>query len=128
MQMIASSLDQAVAVRIKAGWSDPGLPESKRTELGGPTSIRGVKGDSVGQYVLSNFEYRIELADGLVATSFVDAGLDLASVRLQDILSSFGFELGIRAAGVIVRLDMAWVVDKDFTWTPVFDFGFGEMF
>jgi outer membrane protein insertion porin family len=128
MQMIASSLDQAAAVRIKAGWSSPDLPESKRTELGGPTSIRGASGESVGQYVLSNFEYRVELIDGLYATSFVDAGLDLTSVRLKDVLSSFGFELGIRAAGIIVRLDLAWVVGDDFTWTPVFDFGFGQMF
>jgi len=66
--------------------------------------------------------------EGLYATTFWDAGFDLGAVRFKDILSSFGFELGINAAGIIVRLDFAWALNEDFTWIPVFDFGFGQMF
>ncbi|MFC2078491.1 outer membrane protein assembly factor [Candidatus Bipolaricaulota bacterium] len=121
-------LDQAVAIRIKAGWGDDQLPDSSRTDLGGGTSIRGLPSAPARQYVFSNVEYRLELTEGLYATAFWDGGFDLGAVRFEDLLSSFGFELGINAAGIIVRLDFVWALSEDFTWLPVFDFGFGQMF
>jgi hypothetical protein len=66
--------------------------------------------------------------EGFYATTFLDAGFDLKSVRLDDLLSTAGFELGINAAGIVVRLDFVWALSDDFTWVPIFDFGFGQMF
>jgi len=128
LPLLSSDLDQVLAVRIKTGWGDAELPDAKQVELGGTTSIRGLDGAPSRHYVFSNVEYRLELVDGLYTTAFVDAGFDLTTIRMDNLLSSFGFELGINAAGIIVRLDMAWGLTKDFTWMPVFDFGFGQMF
>jgi len=58
----------------------------------------------------------------------LDVGFDLGAVRFEDLLSTAGFELGINAAGIIVRLDFVWKLSEDFTWIPGFDFGFGQMF
>jgi len=128
LSLVGADMEQAVAIRIKAGWGDDEVPVSQRMELGGSMSIRGLIGSPVRQYVFANLEYRLELVDGLYATAFCDAGFDLGTVRFEDVLSSFGFELGINAAGIIVRLDFAWTLDKEFNWIPVFDFGFGQMF
>ncbi len=128
MSLVAADIDQALGIRIKAGWGDKQVPTSQQIELGGSTSIRGISGAPARQYVFANVEYRLELVEGLYATTFWDAGFDLGAVRFKDILSSFGFELGINAAGIIVRLDFAWALNEDFTWIPVFDFGFGQMF
>ena len=128
LPIASSNLDQVLAARIKTGWGDANLPTSQQLELGGPTSIRGLEGTPSRQYVFSNFEYRLELVDGLYAAAFLDAGFDLGAIRLDDMLSSVGFELGINAAGIVVRLDLAWVLAEDFTWVPAFDFAFGQMF
>jgi hypothetical protein len=63
-----------------------------------------------------------------VLTAFFDAGLDLDSIRFDDVKASTGLELGISAAGVYVRLDVVWRLGEDASWTPRFDFGFGPMF
>ena len=128
LSLVPADIDQAVAIRIKAGWGDRQLPKSRFTELGGSTSIRGITGVPVRDYVFANVEYRLELVEGLYVTSFWDAGFDLGAVRFEDSLSSFGFELGINAAGIIVRLDFVWALNEDFTWVPIFDFGLGQMF
>jgi len=128
LSLVSADMDQALAIRIKAGWGDEGLPASSMTELGGSTSIRGLEGASTRQYVFANVEYRLELVEGFYATTFWDAGFDLNAVRFEDLLTTAGFELGINAAGIIVRLDFVWKLNNDFTWTPVFDFGFGQMF
>jgi len=128
LALIGAGLDQTVAIRINAGLGDSGVPTSQQMTLGGAASIRGVEGTTVSQYVLGNAEYRVELVDGLNVTAFLDAGFDLEAVRFQDIQSSFGFELGIVAAGITVRLDLAWILNDEFSWQPVFDFGFGQMF
>ena len=126
--LIGSDMEQAVGIRIKTGWGDTQVPVSKQMELGGSTSIRGISGAPARQYVFANAEYRLQLVEGLYATAFWDGGFDLGSVRIEDVLSSFGFELGINAAGIIMRLDFAWALNEDFNWIPVFDFGFGQMF
>ncbi len=128
LSVISSDIDQALAIRIKAGWGDDQVPDSRLLELGGATSIRGVTGSPVRQYVFTNIEYRLELVEGFYATTFLDAGFDLRTVRFEDLLSTAGFELGINAAGIIVRLDFVWALNDEMTWIPIFDFGFGAMF
>lgn len=128
MSLVAGDIDQTLGIRIKAGWGDRQLPASRLTELGGPTSIRGISGAPTRQYVLANVEYRLKLAEELYATTFWDAGFDLGAVRFEDFLSSFGIELGIKAAGMFVRIDFVWTLNEDFTWLPVFDFGYSRMF
>ena len=128
MPLISTDMDQVLAIRIKTGWGDKQLPTSRQTELGGSTSIRGISGSPTRQYVFANVEYRLELVEGFYAATFLDAGFDLGTVRFEDLLSAAGFELGINAAGIIVRLDFVWTLSEDFTWLPVFDFGFGQMF
>jgi len=128
MSLVAADIDQALGIRIMAGWGDRRLPTSRQTALGGPTSIRGIAGVPTRQYVFANVEYRLELVEGFYATTFWDAGFDLDAVRFEDFLSSSGFELGIKAAGVFVRIDLVWILNEDFNWLPVFDFAFGQMF
>ncbi|MBU1049127.1 BamA/TamA family outer membrane protein [Candidatus Bipolaricaulota bacterium] len=128
MPLISADIGQALAIRIKAGWGDDRVPVSRLMELGGSTSIRGVTGSPARQYVFANVEYRLELVEGFYATAFVDGGFDLTAVRFEDLLSTTGFELGINAAGIVVRLDFVWMLNEEFTWIPVFDFGFGQMF
>jgi len=125
---LSADIDQALAIRIKAGWGDTRLPTSRQTELGGTTSIRGVTGVVTRQYVFANVEYRLQPTEGFYVTTFWDAGFDLGAIRIEDFLSSAGLELGINAAGIIVRLHCAWVLDENFSGVPVFDFGFGQMF
>jgi len=128
MSLVAADVDQTLGIRIKAGWGDRRLPTSQLTKLGGPMSVRGISGVTTRQYVLANVEYRLELVEGLYATTFWDAGFDLGAVRFEDFLSSCGFELGIRAAGMFVRLDFVWTLNEDLTWLPVLDFGSSRMF
>ena len=120
---------QAAGVRFRVGWGDDRLPASQRYELGGPTSVRGKDSILVQRMFLTNAEYRVELAeDGLYFTTFVDAGFDLDAVRLDSVLSSAGIEFAVNAAGIYVRLDVAWSLSSDWSWIPRFDIGFGPMF
>lgn len=121
-------LDQAVALRFMAGWGNAGLPSTQAFFLGGPTTVRGTEAKSVSRTFAANLEYRLELSEGLVFTTFVDAALDVDSVRIADSLASTGFEFGINAAGIYVRLEFVWVIGKDMNWFPSFDFAFGPMF
>jgi outer membrane protein insertion porin family len=128
LSLVPTDMAQAIALRVKAGWADEGLPATRQLELGGSMSVRGVSGAPVRQYLLTNVEYRLQLIEGLYAHGFLDAGLDLGSVRVDGLLSTMGLELGIDAAGVLVRLTAAWVMGEDSSWVPVFELGFGQMF
>jgi outer membrane protein insertion porin family len=120
---------QAVGVRFRVGWGDDRLPASQRYELGGSTSVRGKDSTSVKRMLLTNAEYRVELAeDGLYFTTFFDAGFDLDTVRLDSVLSTAGIEFAVNAGGIYVRLDVAWSLGSDWSWIPKFDIGFGPMF
>ena len=119
---------QVFAVRVRAAGGDQNLSESQTYTLGGPMSVRAVEEIDVQGLFVTTFEYRMQLADGLTAAAFLDAGLDLGAVRPEGIVASTGFELGITAMGMLVRLDVAWMLGEDFTWTPRFDFGFGSLF
>jgi len=122
-------MDQTVGIRFKVGYGDDRLPVSQYYELGGPTSVRGMDSLSVPRMFLVNAEYRVELAEeGLYFTSFVDAGLDLDAVRLDEMLATAGVEFSVNAAGIYVRLDVAWSLSSDWSWVPTFDIGFGQMF
>jgi len=91
--------------------------------------VRGKDSTSVQRMFLANAEYRVELAeDGLYFTTFFDAGFDLDAVRLDSVLSTTGIEFAVNAAGIYVRLDVAWSLDSDWSWIPRFDIGFGPMF
>ncbi len=121
-------MDHVLAVRLKAGLGDDGLDGAQLYELGGPTTIRGIEGTRVQRMVIGNLEHRLELTEGFVLTAFADAGMNLDSVRWNEIKAAAGLELGISAAGVFVRLDVAWLLGEDGSWTPKFDIGFGPMF
>ena len=123
------SMRQAIGVRVKVGWGDNRLPSSQFYELGGSTSVRGADSLSVPRLFLSNVEYRVELTEeGLYLSTFLDAGIDLDAVRLDEILATTGIELGVNAAGIFVRLDVAWPLGSEWSWLPRFDIGFGRMF
>jgi len=68
------------------------------------------------------------VVEGLTGTLFFDTGVSLDDVNLSTAKGSFGIEFGIEAAGMYVRLDMAWVLGPDMGWVPHFDFGFSPMF
>jgi len=119
---------KVLGIRFKAGWSNGDLPPTNSYELGGPTTVRGAEGGSVGRMFISNFEGRLQLMEGLAIVAFFDAGIDLDSVRIEDALASSGFEIGINAGGMYFRLDFIWVLDPDMSWVPRFDVGFGPMF
>ncbi len=122
-------MSQAVGVRFKVGWGDDRLPASQYYELGGPMSVRGMDSLSVPRMFLTNVEYRVELAEeGLYMTTFCDAGIDLDAVRLDAILATTGVEFSVNAAGIYVRLDVAWSLSSEWSWVPRFDIGFGQMF
>ncbi len=126
--VLFGDLDQTFGVRFRVGWADEGLPTSQAFNLGGPTSVRGTEAAKVPRMFIANFEHRVELIEGLVFTTFFDAGLDLDSVRLDDAKISTGFGFGINAAGIYVRLEFMWVIEEGMTWFPTFDIGFGPMF
>ena len=121
-------MDHALALRLKTGLGDEGLEGAQAYTLGGPTTVRGIEGTTAKRVAVVNVEHRLKLTEGFVLTTFLDAGLNLDSIRPADMLASTGIELGISAAGVYVRLDIAWSLGKDASWTPRFDFGFGPMF
>ena len=84
---------------------------------------------SVPRLFLANIEYRVELAEeGLYLTTFLDTGIDLNAVRPEEILSTAGLEFTVNAVGVLVRLDVAWALGSDWSWTPRFELGFGQLF
>jgi outer membrane protein assembly factor BamA len=122
------TLNDAFGIRFKLGLGSAGLPATEAYELGGPTSVRGADGETVDRLFLANFENRLQLIEGLVLTTFFDWGVNLDSIRPEDVVSSTGIELGITAAGVFVRLDIVWVLDEEASWVPSFDIGFGPMF
>ncbi len=122
-----SERDQVFAVRLAAGWGS-NIPASEAYSLGGAATIRGTTVSSVSRLVYSNFEYRLAIVEGLTGVLFLDAGASLDQVTLSSAKGSFGIELGIEAAGIYVRLDAAWVLGKDMSWVPTFDFGFSPMF
>ena len=126
--ILFGELDQTLALRLKAGWADEGLPVTQAFHLGGPMSVRGTDLTQVSRMFVSNFEYRVKLTDGLVLTAFLDAGLNLDSVCTGNSLASLGFEFAINAAGLYFRLDFAWVLGEEMSWFPIFDIGFGPMF
>ena len=121
-------LDQAVALRFVAGWGGAGLPPTQAFFLGGPTTVRGTEAKSVSRTFAANLEYRLGLTEGLVFATFLDAAVDVDSVCIADSLASTGFEFGINAAGIYVRLEFVWVIGEDMNWVPTFDFAFGPMF
>jgi len=121
-------IDRAWAIRIKAGLGDSGLEGAQAYVFGGPTTIRGVESTTVQRMAIVNVEHRLRLTEGLVVTAFVDAGMNLDSIRLGNAAATTGCELGITAAGMFVRLDISWVLGEEASWMPRFDFAFGPMF
>jgi len=125
---LLAEYEQVFALRLKAVWTKDDLSLTSASTLGGTTSVRGTESRTVEQLFLSNFEYRLQLIEGLSLTWFFDAGVDLECVSMEHALASTGLEIGIVAAGVQVRLDIAWVLGEDASWVPRFDVGFGSMF
>ena len=121
-------IDRAWAIRIKAGLGDSELEGAQAYVFGGPTTIRGVESTTVQRMAIVNVEHRLRLTEGLVVTAFVDAGMNLDSIRLGNAAATTGCELGITAAGMFVRLDISWVLGEEASWMPRFDFAFGPMF
>jgi len=122
-----SERDQVLAVRLAGGWG-VNIPYSQAYDLGGPGTIRGTSATQVRRLAYANFEYRLAVVEGLTGTLFFDTGVSLDDVNLSTAKGSFGIEFGIEAAGMYVRLDMAWVLGPDMGWVPHFDFGFSPMF
>ncbi len=122
-----SERDQVLAVRLAGGWG-VNTPFSQEYDLGGPGTIRGTGATQVRRLAYANFEYRLAVVEGLRGTLFFDTGVSLDDVNLSTAKGSFGIEFGIEAAGMYVRLDMAWVLGPDMGWVPHFDFGFSPMF
>ena len=119
--------DQVLAIRLALGWGTD-LPDSQVYTLGGSTTIRGTTVSSIEQLCYANVEYRLKIVEGLTGILFFDSGVDLSQVGLSGAKTSVGIELGIEAAGMYVRLDMAWLLGPEFELVPHFDFGFGPMF
>jgi outer membrane protein assembly factor BamA len=119
--------DQVVATRLALGWGQH-LPFSQAYDLGGPATIRGTDASPVQRFGYANIEYRLAVVEGLTGVLFFDSGVNLDRVNPEGVKTSFGVELGIEAAGMYVRLDMAWVLGPDLGWVPHFDFGFSPMF
>lgn len=126
---LLGDIDCTCAMRCKLGWGTQGLSSTYAYDFGGATSIRGFTEESeqVDRIFVANFEYRLGLADSLIAAAFFDWGVDLDRLQVDEILSSTGFELGLLVAGVYVRLDVVWVFGEGAAWMPRFDFAFGSM-
>jgi len=120
-------LDQVFAERIVLGWG-LNIPASQAYTLGGSTTIRGVEGTAVDRLAYANFEYRVRLVEGLTTTLFFDGGIDLGRMTMTGMKGSVGIEFGIEAAGMYVRLDVAWPLGSGMSLVPHFDFGFSPMF
>ncbi|MEW5825928.1 MAG: POTRA domain-containing protein [Candidatus Bipolaricaulota bacterium] len=123
-----SRVERTFAVRLKLGFGGEGLSGAQAYQLGGPTSVRGAETRSVRSLALANAEYRLTLTDGLAVHAFLDLGVDPGTLRREDILASSGLEIAMLAAGVYVRLDVVWLLGRDASWVPTFEFGFGPMF
>jgi len=119
--------EQAAAVRFGLGWGTD-LPSSQMYTLGGATTIRGMNASTVERLAYTNLEYRVKLVEGLTTALFLDAGANLDRLTLDGIKSSCGVEFGIEAAGMYVRLDVAWPIGEGMSLVPHFDFGFSPMF
>jgi len=120
--------DQVLALRFYLAWGSEDLSASSKYSLGGSATVRGAETESVTRMLIANLEHRLQLTEGLVLTAFLDAGVDLNSIRVDDAMASTGLEIGIQVAGMHLRLDFAWVLGDDLDWMPTFDFGFGPMF
>jgi len=121
-------LDQALAIRIHAGWADESLSATQGFKLGGMSSIRGTKTENVDRVFYTNVEHRVLLVDGLVFATFFDAGVDLDEVSMKEALASAGFGFTVNAAGMVFRLEFIWVIEEGMGWMPKLDIGFGQMF
>ncbi len=119
--------DQVIAIRLALGWGYH-LPFSQAYDLGGPMTIRGTDASPVRRLGYANIEYRLAVVEGLTGVLFFDSGVNFDQVNSEGAKASFGVELGIEAAGMYVRLDMAWVLGSDLGWVPHFNFGFSPMF
>jgi len=119
--------EQTLAMRLWTRYGI-GLPATQRYDLGGVLSVRGTDTSQADRMLVANFEYRLQLIEGLSTSLFFDAGVDLDNLRPENVKSAFGLELAVQAAGVYVRLDMAWELGETFSPVPRFDFGFGPMF
>ncbi len=119
--------DQVIATRLVLGWGED-LPLAQAYDLGGSTTVRGTDSISVQRLFYANIEYRLAIVEGLTGTLFFDSGVDLDRVSMDGAKASFGVELGIEAAGMFVRLNMAWVLGPDLGLVPRFGFGFSPMF
>ncbi len=119
--------DQVLAIRFGLDWGTD-LPVPEIYDLGGSTMIRGTTSSPARRLAYANFEYRVAVVEGLTGVLFFDSGVNLDQVSPAGSKASFGLELGITAAGVYVRLDMAWVLGPDLGWVPTFGFGFSPMF
>ncbi len=126
----STEVDCTLATRFKFGWGTEDLSSSYAYDFGGPTSVRGFSDESrdVDRIFVTNLEFRLEPADGFTAAPFLDWGVDLERIEVDDMLASTGFELGILVAGIFVRLDVVWVFGDGAGWVPRFDFAFGSMF
>ncbi|MCK4600737.1 BamA/TamA family outer membrane protein [Candidatus Bipolaricaulota bacterium] len=122
-----SARDQVVAIRLVLGWGQY-IPFSQAYDLGGPTTIRGTEVSPARRLCYANIEYRLAVVEGLTGVLFFDSGVNLDRVNPDWAKASFGVELGVEAAGMYVRLDMAWVLGPDLGWVPQFNFGFSPMF
>jgi outer membrane protein assembly factor BamA len=121
-------MDHVLALRLKLGLGSSGLSGAQAYDFGGPTTIRGLESETVRRLAIANLEHRLELTEGFVLTAFVDAGIGLDSIHLDEVKASTGLELGVSAAGVLVRLDVVWTLGEGASWMPRFDLGFGPMF
>ena len=129
--------DQVFAARMVAGWGID-LPAATLYDIGGATTVRGAETTVTERLLLANLEYRVKLIEGMSAALFVDGGIDLASALAieadgdalaESSKAAIGAELSIEAAGMLVRIDVAWVFeDGQMNGTPKFEFGFGPMF
>ena len=91
-------------------------------------TIRGTDASPVRRLCYANIEYRLAVVEGLTGVLFFDSGVNFDQVNSEGAKASFGLELGIEAAGMYVRLDMAWVLGSDLGRVPHFNFGFSPMF
>jgi outer membrane protein assembly factor BamA len=123
-----AGVDQALALRVKAGLGYGVGSGPQAYELGGPMTVRGVEGRMVPRMGVANAEYRWRIAEELVVSAFIDAGLDLDAIDLDGVVASTGLEVGIMVAGMRVRLDISWILGEETSWMPQFDFGYGVMF
>ena len=123
-----AGVDQALALRVKAGLGYGVGSGLQAYELGGSMTVRGAEGRMVPRMGVANAEYRWRIAEELVVRAFIDAGLNLDAIDLDSIVASTGLEVGIKVAGMSVRLDISWILGEEASWMPRFDFGYGTMF